>query len=127
MSHARVYIIDEHPSIRTALAERLSHASGLEVVGHAGDLDRVKGDVQSMQPDVVLLEVKRSDGMGLELLRELSAMPGAPQIVVLTSYPSSWEEEAASRAGASSYWLKDIDTEELIRRISSLVRKLGTR
>jgi DNA-binding NarL/FixJ family response regulator len=39
---------------------------------------------------------------------------------VLTSYPSSWEEKAANRAGAVSYLLKDIETDSLIEQLSEL-------
>jgi DNA-binding NarL/FixJ family response regulator len=54
----------------------------------------------------------------LELLRQVAEMPNPPKVVVLTSYPSEWESEAATRAGATSYLLKDIDTEELIRQLA---------
>lgn len=120
MPPARVYIVDEHQPIRTALAERLSRAADLQVIGHTGGWEDVIDEVRSLNPDVVLVEIKRSDGMGLELIRELAGLPGAPGLLVLTSYLSSWEEDAARRAGAASYLLKDIDPEELIRRISEL-------
>jgi DNA-binding NarL/FixJ family response regulator len=42
-------------------------------------------------------------------------------VAVLTSYPSTWERKAAQRAGAEAYLLKDIDSEELIRRICALM------
>ena len=120
MSPARVYIVDEHPSIRVALAERLGRAADLKVIGYTGVWEDVIDDVRSLHPDVVLMEIKRSDGMGLELLKELAGLPGAPGLLVLTSYLSSWEEDAARRAGAAAYLLKEIDPEELIRRISEL-------
>ncbi len=77
--------------------------------------------VRERRPDIVILETKRSDGMGLELIRQLAGLPDAPRLVVLTSYPSDWEERAARRAGASSYLLKEIDSEELIRSLDVLV------
>jgi DNA-binding NarL/FixJ family response regulator len=120
LAPARVYIVDEHSTIRTALAERLSRAADLQVIGHTGDWKDVIEEVRSLNPDVVLVEIKRSDGMGLELVRELAGLPGAPGLLVLTSYLSSWEEDAARRAGAASYLLKDIDPEELIRRITEV-------
>jgi DNA-binding NarL/FixJ family response regulator len=120
MGAARVYIVDEHAEVRLALAERLARASNLRVIGHSGNADEVMSSNRESKPDVVLIEVKRSDGMGLELLRQLSKLPHEPRVAVLTSYPSSWEQEAAQRAGAIAYLLKDIDSEELIRSISSL-------
>lgn len=113
-----VYIVDEHEPVRTALAERLGHAERIQIIGHTGHADTVVQEVIEKKPDIVLLEVKRSDGMGLELLRQLAALDSPPKLVVLTSYPSSWEKNAASRAGAASYLLKDIESEELIENLS---------
>ena len=121
MCAASVFIIDEHDSVRQALAQRLSRAGALEVIGHTGDVGDVVGHITNIAPDIVLVEIKRSDGMGLEILRQIAALPDAPKLVVLTSYPTGWEEKAARRAGASSYLLKDIDSEELIRHISNLL------
>jgi DNA-binding NarL/FixJ family response regulator len=123
MCPARLYIVDEHDSVRSALADRLNRASGLTVLGHSGDANQVLSDIQAEEPDVVLVEVKRSDGMGLEIVRQISELADPPCLVVLTSYPSEWEEEAAVRAGAASYLLKDLDTEELIRHLSEMCAK----
>jgi DNA-binding NarL/FixJ family response regulator len=117
---ARIYIVDEHPSVRLALVDRLRRAPELRVIGHTGDARAVLADVESSKPDVVLIEVKRSDGLGLEIIRQVAALAEGPRAVVLTSYGASWEQEAAERAGASGYLLKDIDSEELIRQIVAL-------
>ncbi len=123
MSEARLYIIDEHVTVRTALAERLDQAANLLVIGHSGDVVEVMRDVEEKKPDIVLLEVKRKDGMGLEILRSIVAMDYSPRLAVLTSYPTKWEEDAALRAGAVCYMMKDIDSEELIRMIEQCANK----
>jgi DNA-binding NarL/FixJ family response regulator len=115
---ARVFIVDEHEPVRLALADRLTRAAQIRVLGHSGNADEAIAEIHRTQPEIVLLEVKRSDGLGLELLRQVAEMPNPPKVLVLTSYPTEWEAEAATRAGAHSYLLKDIDTEELIRRIA---------
>lgn len=121
VSAASVYIIDEHDRVRQALAERLSRAGPFEVIGHSGGVTGVIEQIAKSAPDIVLVEIKRSDGMGIEILRQIGGLPDPPKLVVLTSYPSVWEEKAARRAGASSYLLKDIDTDELIRHIRDLL------
>jgi DNA-binding NarL/FixJ family response regulator len=117
---ATVYIVDEHESVRSALAERLGHATDLLVIGHSGSPGIVVEEVSTAKPTIVLLEVKRKDGLGLELLRQLTELPEPPRVAVLTSYPTEWEEEAATRAGAEVYLLKEIDSEELIEQIAKL-------
>lgn len=123
LSEARLYIIDEHVKVRSALAERLDQAANLLVVGHAGEVEEVMQDVGEKKPDIVLLEVKRKDGMGLEILRSIVSMDCSPRLAVLTSYPTKWEEDAALRAGAICYMMKDIDSEELIRMIERCAKK----
>lgn len=114
----RVYIVDDHDPVRLALADRLTRAAQIRVLGHSGHAEEALTEIRRTQPDVVLLEVKRSDGLGLEVLRQVAEMPNPPKVLVLTSYPSEWEAQAATRAGAYSYLLKDIDPEELIRNIA---------
>ena len=123
MSETTLYIIDEHVTVRTALAERLSQAENMFVVGHGGDVDTVMQDVEVKSPDIILLEVKRKDGMGLEILRSVVSMDSSPRIAVLTSYPTKWEEDAALRAGAVCYMMKDLDSEELIGMIEQCANK----
>jgi DNA-binding NarL/FixJ family response regulator len=117
---ATIYIVDEHESVRSALAERLGHAKGLRVIGHSAIPNEVLKEIRKYKPCIVLLEVKRKDGMGLELLRQITSLPDPPKLAVLTSYPSQWEEDAATRAGAEIYLLKDIASEDLINQIAKL-------
>ncbi|MCJ7513876.1 MAG: response regulator [Anaerolineales bacterium] len=121
MNSAVVYIVDEHEPVRGALAERLGRAQGIAILGHSGEVERVIEAATNDHPDVVLLEIKRTDGMGIELLRQLAHLPDPPQVIVLTSYPTEWEKDAAHRAGAAAYLLKDIDSDELIRYIADIV------
>ncbi|MGD2162451.1 MAG: response regulator [Anaerolineales bacterium] len=119
----RLYIIDEHDQVRKALAERLGQSSTLSVVGHSADCNQAVEDITAYDAQIVLIEVKRKDGMGLELTRQIASLPQAPRLVVLTSYQKTWEEEAAARAGAVTYLLKDLDSEQLIRRIEALAER----
>ena len=113
----RIYIIDERESVRRALGDRLAQTASVTVVGDAGDASRALQALHEGGVDVVLVEIKRGDGLGLELVRQLSASSKAPRVIVLTSYPTDWEEAAAKRAGASAYLLKDLNTEELLQQI----------
>jgi DNA-binding NarL/FixJ family response regulator len=119
---ARVFIVEENKSVRLALADRLNQTRMLQVIGHTGSAEEVIREVTDGEPDVVLVEVKRSDGMGLEILRQLSRLSSSLHLIVLTSYPSDWERKAAWRAGATSYLLKDVEAGDLINHISCLVQ-----
>jgi DNA-binding NarL/FixJ family response regulator len=125
MEPVRIYIIDEHEPVRRALADRLAQSAEVRIVGHAGEAHSALADLDQQPADVVLVEIKRTDGMGLELVRQLATSRHSPKLVVLTSYLTEWEEQAAHRAGASGYLLKDIAPEELIQRVLSLLLTSG--
>jgi two-component system response regulator DevR len=113
----RIYIVDEHDRVRRALADRLRRAHAVRVVGDSGEASAAVEAVRGGIADVVLVEVKRSDGLGLELVRQLAALPVSPRVMVLTSYPTEWEERAVRRAGASDYLVKELELEQLVARI----------
>jgi DNA-binding NarL/FixJ family response regulator len=128
----RIYIIDDHEDVRRALAARLGSCDEMLVVGDTADAECGVLAVRELHPNVVLVETKRGDGRGLELVSllaqgalaqgalaqgALAQGSAAPRVVVLTSYPSEWERWAALRAGAVCYLLKDIGSPQLIEQI----------
>lgn len=112
----RVLIIDDHENVRAALAATLERERDLVVTatGAAGN-----GDIEEalrFEPDVVLLEVKRGDGSGLDICRRIVQARPAARVLVLTSYPDT-REQAAARALGAAYLFKDLDVHELMQRI----------
>jgi len=115
----RVFVIDDHDDVRQALMACLSLAPGVQVVGGAGDAEESVRQVRALCPDVVLVETKRADGRGLEIVSWIAHGTAGARVIVLTSYPSEWERWAAYRAGAGSYLLKDIGSPQLIAQIQA--------
>jgi DNA-binding NarL/FixJ family response regulator len=118
---ARLLIIDEHDAVREALEARLNADAGLEVVACTGCWQTGLEAAEKLRPDVVLLETKRADGEGLEVLRCLTEQCPDTSVVVLTSYPDAGEQAEALEMGAARYVLKDIDTPQLVREIQAAV------
>lgn len=119
-SLVRVLIIDDHPDVRHALAVRLGSTTDVVVAGEVADADEALQQAETLHPDVVVVETKRADGRGLELVSRLTHSLVGLKIVVLTSYLSEWEQWAAFRAGALRYLLKDIDTAQLLEQIRAV-------
>jgi two-component system NarL family response regulator len=110
-------IVDEHASVRHALAMRLGAEPGFAVLGEEADAEAAIHLIEQTRPQVALVEIKRGDGRGLELVTWIALSNLGTQVIVLTSYPSEWEHWAVRRAGGKFYLLKDIGTPELIRQI----------
>lgn len=112
-----LFIIDHHEPTRQALAQRLSRVTGITVLGMAGSSQEGIAQSRALRPDVVVLEPKRSDGRGLDILRAIRADTPSTRVIVLTSYEDDLEQRAALKAGAERYLLKDIDSEKLVEVI----------
>jgi|SRR5574337_519220 DNA-binding NarL/FixJ family response regulator len=115
----RILIIDDHDDVRRALMARLNSAPGMTVVGETADAEEGLLKTRTLRPDVVVVETKRTDGRGLEIVSWIAQSGIGTRVIVLTSYPSEWERWAAHRAGAARYLLKDIASPLLIEHIRS--------
>lgn len=122
--HVRVLLVDDHDDARTGLAQRLSRNERLHFVGAARDLAEAEAFLRLAQPDLVLVDIHRRDGRGIETCRALHRLTDAP-LVVLTSFFTRELWDAAKEAGAVEYLLKNIDTGSLEREIIRLVERCG--
>ena len=122
VSRTRLLIIDDRETVRQALEDRLSHAPEIELVGSVGSTAEGLRAAHALLPDVVLLEIKMADGSGVDACRQITQAAPSADVIVLTSYMDEAERQAAFQAGASSYVLKDIDSQRLIRAIESIQR-----
>ncbi len=122
----RILIIDDHDDVRHALTARLSSAPGMAVVGETADAEDGLLKTRTLRPDVVVVETKRADGRGLEIVSWIAQSGIGARVIVLTSYPSEWERWAAHRAGAARYLLKDIASPLLIEHIRSAAAHLAS-
>jgi len=118
----KLLIIDDRETVRQALEDRLSHAPEIELVGSVGSTEEGLRAVQAFLPDVVLIEIKLADGSGVDACRRIAQAAPSAHVIVLTSFMDEAERQAAFQAGASSYVLKDIDSQRLIRAIEAVQR-----
>lgn len=110
----RILLVDDHPTVRLGLKHLLESAAGNEVVGEAGnaaDAVRLAGE---LRPDVVLLDLRLGDDSGIEVCREVKAMPDAPRVLVFTAHTNVEDVAAATLAGADGYLHKGVSGEELL-------------
>lgn len=122
-THIRVLIIDGHEAVRRALRIRLSVSPHLEVVGVSPSPDAAAEQIQALKPDVVLLGLHTSSDDELaNMTRAVHKMASAATVViVLAPYADAVERELLIDAGAKRYFLKHIDSDQLIREIESVV------
>jgi DNA-binding NarL/FixJ family response regulator len=118
----RVMIVDDHEVVRRELAAALGRCPAVEMVGATGGAEEAARWVSERRPDVVLLDVKRDDGGGLNLCRLLSGNGHRCAVVILTSYLSQEDWDDAKEAGATDYLFKQIGSKALLSKIAEVVR-----
>lgn len=110
----RVVLVDDDPLVVTGLELILGADDDISVVGHAGDGETALRVVADTDPDVVLMDMRMPVRDGLSATELLSARPGAPRIIALTTFDQDELVVRALRAGASGFLLKDTPPDRLI-------------
>ncbi|MER7951496.1 response regulator transcription factor [Streptomyces sp. NPDC096079] len=118
----RLIIVDDDPLVRAGLTFMLGGAEDLEIVGEGADGREVPELVARHAPDVVLMDIRMPHVDGLTATERLRALPGAPEVVVLTTFHADEQVMRALRAGAAGFVLKDTPPAEIVaavRRIAA--------
>jgi DNA-binding NarL/FixJ family response regulator len=113
----RVLIADDQALVRSGFRMILEARDDLEVVGEAGDGDQAIRLAAQTRPDVVLMDVRMPGTDGVTATARLTATPGAPRVIILTTYDLEEPLYAALRAGASGFLLKDVRPADLVEAI----------
>jgi DNA-binding NarL/FixJ family response regulator len=121
-SALRVFLVDDHEVVRRGVAEVLGDDPGITVAGEAGSAAEALVRVPAVRPDVVVVDMRLPDGDGAELCRGLRERVPGLRCLVLTSYSEQDALEAARRAGASGFLLKQVRGPALV----SAVRTVAT-
>jgi len=108
----RVLIADDEELVRTGLRMILQSEPDIEVVGEAGDGQDALSQSASLEPDVLLLDLHMPELDGLGVLRGLAGV--GPSVVVLTTFDTDANVQAALIAGASGFLLKDAPATQLV-------------
>jgi DNA-binding NarL/FixJ family response regulator len=126
MSRIRIVLADDHPVVRAGISGLLATQPDFEVVGDASNGREALALVQSLHPDVLLVDLRMPEVDGVATIRAVHAeRPGAekpPNILVLTTYDTDADILRAVEAGATGYLLKDSPPDELFRAVRATAR-----
>jgi DNA-binding NarL/FixJ family response regulator len=118
----RVLVVDDHAVVRTGLSHLLDTAGDLRCVGAESDGRTGLAAVQSLRPDVVLLDLSMPVLDGVGMIRALRAAGDPVRILVLTSFGDADLVLDAVRAGADGYLLKQAEAETVIGCVRAVAR-----
>jgi DNA-binding NarL/FixJ family response regulator len=117
----KIAIVDDDPLVRVGLRAILSSEDGWDVVAEAGD-GHAAVRLASLPdpPDLILMDIRMPVMDGLEATRRIVARPGAPRVLVLTTFEMDEYVFEALRAGASGFALKRTPAKDLIQAVRTV-------
>ncbi len=116
----RILVVDDHPVVRQGLKTLLEGQSGWEVVGEASDGVEALYKADSLQPDVVVLDVTMPKMHGLEACRLLRQKTPGPEILFVTQHDSPQMMREALNAGARGYVVKSNAARDLLEAVEAV-------
>jgi DNA-binding NarL/FixJ family response regulator len=114
----RVLIVDDHVLFRRGLREHLE-ASGLEVVGEAGDVEDAETLASQAGPDVVLLDIRMLGDSALDATVRLRLASPGVEVLLIAVAPETDQVMDAISAGASGCLLKDSEGDQILAGIAA--------
>ncbi|MEA2633985.1 MAG: hypothetical protein QOH92_752 [Chloroflexota bacterium] len=118
---ARVLIADDQTLFRTGLARLLDEDPRVEVVGQAVDGADALQRAASLNPDVILMDLKMPNLDGAEATRRIVAEHPQIKVLILSTFDADSYVLQALRAGASGYVLKDSQPDAIVSSILAVI------
>jgi DNA-binding NarL/FixJ family response regulator len=111
----RVLCVDDHRIVREGIALILRQQPDMEVVGLAATVAEAVAQFEQQRPDVTLMDLRLGGQSGVDAIRAIRRIDPSARIVVLTMYEGDEDVHRAHEAGAVTYLLKDMLSDELLR------------
>ena len=116
----RLLLVDDQPLLRTGFKMILEAEPDLVVIGEAVDgIDAIEA-ARTLQPDVVLMDIRMPRLDGVEATRRVTSAPNAPRVLILTTFDLDEYVVEGLRAGASGFLLKDVPADDLIAAVRTV-------
>jgi DNA-binding NarL/FixJ family response regulator len=117
MNKIKILIVDDHPMMREALQIAFEGEDDLEMIGEAPDATKALKMLETLNPDVIMMDMLLPEMSGLEAIQKIIGNDPAAKILVLSSMEDEERIIAAIQAGALGYFPKTAPREYLLEAI----------
>jgi DNA-binding NarL/FixJ family response regulator len=114
----RVLIVDDNPQVRQELRTLLPLAGNIEIIGEAADGLQAIHLLQTLEPEVVLIDLEMPLLDGYEAARQIKAYRPACRVVALTVYGDPESRSRAAQAGVDAFIVKGGSVASLVQAIT---------
>lgn len=118
----RIMIVDDHEVVRLGLRNLLARQPGWEVVAEAGTVLEAIRLADEHDLDVIVMDIRLSDGSGIDACREIVDSHPDVKVIMLTSFAEDDLLFNAISAGAVGYVLKQVGNDDLLRAIETVAK-----
>jgi two-component system response regulator DesR len=116
----RVIVAEDQVMLRGALSALLDLEDDIEVVGQAENGEQALEMIQSLEPDLVIMDIEMPHMTGLDVAERLKEQKHPCRVVILTTFSRAGYFQRAMRAGARGFLLKDSPIDELASALRSV-------
>jgi two-component system response regulator NreC len=118
----RIVIAEDHTILREGLRALLSSVPHLHVIGEAENGRDAIQCVETMEPDLILMDLSMPKMSGMDAIREIKRRSPGIKVLVLTVHKTDEYILASLEAGADGYVLKDATKNELMSAIATVLK-----
>lgn len=122
MAVTRVVVADDHPVVRSGIRTLLEHASGIDVVGEAGDGVEALKMTEELNPDILLLDMEMPNLKGVEVAQKLRQSGSSVRILALSAYDDKDYIVELLSNGAAGYLMKEEVPDAIIEAVRGIAR-----
>ena len=116
-----ILIIDDHPLVRAGFSQLIGDTPDLKVCGEAGDMASALKLLDSITPDLAIIDLSLAGGSGLDLIEHIKARDSGILILVASMHDESLYAERVLAAGARGYINKQEAQEKIIHAIRQVL------
>jgi DNA-binding NarL/FixJ family response regulator len=120
-SGRRILIVDDHPMMRTGLAQLIGHEADLKAGAEASNGRQALEAVGKTHFDLVLLDISLPDKNGLELIKDLRALRPELPVLVVSMHDEMIYAERVLRAGGRGYIMKQEGGQKFLQAIRQVL------
>jgi DNA-binding NarL/FixJ family response regulator len=113
----KVFVVDDHPVFREGLVRIINEEKDLHVCGEASDASETLKNIESADPDLIIIDISLEGMNGIDLTKSIKAKNPRARILILSMHEESLHAERALKAGAGGYIMKRESGKKLLTAI----------
>lgn len=118
----QVFLVDDHPLVRTGIAQLINKEPDMMICGEAEDAPDALRGISSTKPDLITVDISLRGYNGIELIKNIKSLHPDLPILVLSMHEEGVYAQRALRAGALAYVMKQEAPDKVILAIRRILK-----